>query len=104
MQGLELVKNLADLDRELAERVEETHRVADLRIKSAAAESERLLAEAEVQILQMAEASRTWIAEESARLAEDAHKRAAAEQERLRRQAAPNLERAVKFILTKVMP
>ncbi len=84
MQGLKLIKNLAELDRELAEKVEETRRSADLRIKSAEAESQRLLAEAEAQIRRMEKESRTQIAAASARLAEDARQRAAAEQERLR--------------------
>ena len=67
MQGIELIKNLAELDRELAEKVEETRQSVEHRIKSAEAESQRLLAEAEAQIRQMEEASATRIAEESAR-------------------------------------
>ena len=104
MQGFELIKNLAELDRELAEKVEETRRSADLKIKSAEAESRRLLAEAEAQILQMEEVSRTHIAEAGTKLAEDASQRAAAEQERLRSQAMANLVRAMEFILSRVMP
>ncbi|MHB8069199.1 MAG: V-type ATPase subunit subunit G family protein, partial [Desulfobaccales bacterium] len=42
MQGLELIKNLAELDQQLAAKVEETHRVAAQRIKSAEEESKRL--------------------------------------------------------------
>ena len=52
----------------------------------------------------MEEVSRTQLAEESARLAEDGRQRAAAEQERLRDQAMPNLDKAVAFILSEVMP
>ena len=101
MQGIELIKNLAELDRELAEKVEETRQLAEHRIKSAEAESQRLLAEAEAQIRQMEEASATQIAEASARTGRGRPRRALAEQERLRSQAVPNLERAVEFILSR---
>ena len=104
MQGLELIKNLAELDRELAERVEETRGAADQRIKDAEAEGQRLLAEAEAQIRQMSEVSRAQIAQEGANLGEDASKRAEAEKERIRSQALPNLDRAVAFILSEVIP
>jgi vacuolar-type H+-ATPase subunit H len=104
MHGIELIKNLAVLDRELADKVEETRQSVEHRIKSAEAESQRLLAEVEAQILRMEDASATRIAEESARIAADAHARAAAEQERLRSQAIPNLDRALEFILIEVMP
>jgi vacuolar-type H+-ATPase subunit H len=104
MQGLELIKNLAELDQELAEKVEETRRSAEDRVNRAEAESQRLLDEAEAQISRMTEEARTQMAEVNASLTKDAHQRAAAEQERLRRQAVPNLDRAVAFILSKVMP
>jgi vacuolar-type H+-ATPase subunit H len=104
MHGIELIKNLAELDRELAGKVEETRQSVEHRIKSAEAESQRLLAEVEAQIRRMEDASATRIAEESARIAADAHARAAAEQERLRSQAIPNLDRALEFILIEVMP
>jgi vacuolar-type H+-ATPase subunit H len=104
MQGLELIKNLAELDQELAEKVEETRRSAEDRVNRAKVESQRLLDEAEAQIRRMAEVSHTHMAEVSARLTEDARQRAAAEQERLRSQAVPNLDRAVAFIFSKVMP
>ena len=95
---------MPSLDRELAEKVEETRRSVDHRIKSAEAESQRLLAEAEAEIRQMAEAAATRIAEENARIAATAHASAEAEKERLRSQAIPNLERALEFILKEVMP
>jgi vacuolar-type H+-ATPase subunit H len=104
MQGLELIKNLAELDQKLSEKVEEARRSADLRIDRAEAESSRLLDEAEAQIRQMEEGSRRHIAETTARLAEDARKRAAVEEERLRSQALQNLDRAVEFILSEVLP
>jgi vacuolar-type H+-ATPase subunit H len=104
MPGLELIKNLAELDRELTEKVAGAHWSAEQRLKRAEAESQRLLAEAEAQIRQMEEASRTHIAAASAKLAEDARQRAAAAQERLRAQGLANLEKAVAFILSEIMP
>jgi vacuolar-type H+-ATPase subunit H len=104
MPGLELVKNLADLDRELTEKVAEARRAADQQVKDAEAEAQRLLAEAEAQIRQWEEESRKQSAEENAWLVEATRNRAQEEKERLRSQALPNLERAVKFILTKVLP
>lgn len=104
MPGLDLIKNLAELDSELAERVEEARRAAGLRIKSAEAESQRLLTEAEAQVRRMEEASRARIAQERAKLEEDARARAAAEKERLCSQALPNLDRAVALVLSEVMP
>jgi vacuolar-type H+-ATPase subunit H len=104
MQGLELIKNLAEIDRDFAEKVEETRRLAEHRIKRAEEESKRLLDDTEAQIGQMEKASRTRIAEESAELAEDARIRAVREKERLHSQAVPNLDKAVEFILSEVMP
>jgi vacuolar-type H+-ATPase subunit H len=104
MQGQELIKHLAELDGELGDKLEEARRSAADRIKGAEEESRRILAEAETQIGQMQEASQTRIAGERSKLAQEARTRIAAEQEGLRRQAEPNLERVVEFILSKVMP
>ena len=102
--GFELVKDLADLDRRLAEKVAEAHRAADQQIKDAAAESERLLAEAEDQIRRLEEEARQQRAEEDARVAEAARTRAEEEKAALRSQALPNLPSAVAFILSRVLP
>jgi vacuolar-type H+-ATPase subunit H len=104
MQGIELIKNLAELDEELSAKVEEARLTADGKIKSAEAESARLLAEAEAQIRQMEEEAKTRMAEESAKLADDARTRAAAEKTGLRSRALPNLDRAVRFVLSEVLP
>jgi len=104
MQGLELIKYIADLDSDLAEKVAEARQVADQKIKSAEVESARLLAEAEAQVRVMDAEAKRWISEESARLAEDAHSRAAAEKTLLRSQGLPNLNRVVEFILSEVLP
>ncbi len=104
MQGFELIRNLAELDRQLTEKLEEARRSAGDRIKSAEEERKRILAEAEAQTRQMHEESRARIAEQSSKLAEEARSRAQAEKERLRQQAEPNLDRAVELILSKVLP
>jgi V/A-type H+/Na+-transporting ATPase subunit G/H len=104
MQGLELIKNLAEFDRALTTRLEEARRNADLRVKSAETVGERLLAEVDTQLRRMEEASRTQIAVECAKLAEDSRQRADAAQEHLRRQAGPHLEHAVQLILARVLP
>jgi vacuolar-type H+-ATPase subunit H len=104
MQGVELIKYIADLDGELAEKVAEARRAAEQKIKNAEVESARLLAEAEAQIRVMDAEAKRWISEESARLAEDAHSRAAAEKTLLRSQGLPNLNRVVEFILSEVLP
>jgi vacuolar-type H+-ATPase subunit H len=104
MQGVELIKYIANLDSELAEKVAEARRVADQKIKTAEVESTRLLAEAEAEIRMLEAETKRLISEESARLAEDAHSRAAAEKTLLRSQGLPNLNRVVEFILSEVLP
>jgi vacuolar-type H+-ATPase subunit H len=104
MPGLELIKNLAELDQQLAAKVEETRRVAAQRIKSAEEEGKRLLAEAEAQIQQMQEESRIRIAAASSKFAEEARALAATEKEHLVSQALPNIGRAVAFILSEIIP
>jgi len=104
MPGFELINSLAALEEKLAEKLEETRRSADQRIKNAEAESERLLAEAEAEIRRMEEVSRTRITDYRIELAEDARHRAAAEKTRLLNQALPNIPRAVAFILSEIIP
>ena len=92
MPGFELVKDLAELDRQLAEKVAEARRAADQKVKNAETEAQRLLAEAEAQIRQLEEEAAT-----AARRGQmpgwprRAHTRAEEEQEGLRSQALPNL-------------
>ena len=104
MQGLELIENLAKLDQDLAAKVEEAHRVAGQRVKTAEEESHHLLAEAETQVQQMEEDWRTRTAKARAELKAEAQAQAVEEKERLRSQALPNIDQAVAFILKKVMP
>ncbi len=104
MQGLELIKELAELDGKLSARVEEARRDAAERIKSAEDGSKRLEAEAEAQIRRMEEGLRTQIAKETSRLQEETQALIEKEKERLRRQALPHIDRAVAFILSEVIP
>ena len=104
MPGLELIKNLADLDRELAAKVAAARRDADRKIKDAEAEAQRLLAEAEAKIRRLEAEAGKERTEEDARVAEAARRRAAEEKDRLCSQARPHLEQAVQFILSKVLP
>jgi len=104
MQGDELVKDLADLDRELALKLEEALRSADQRIAGAEDKSRRILSEADIQIRRMEEAAKARITAEDEKLAAEAQARAEAEAARIRRQADSNIERAVRFVLSEVLP
>jgi vacuolar-type H+-ATPase subunit H len=102
--GNQLIANLAELDQKLTDQVEETRREADEKIRRARAESQRLKAEADQKVSKMQEAARERIAEETAKIKQEARSRAEKEQERLRSEARPQLDGAVKFVLSKVMP
>jgi V/A-type H+-transporting ATPase subunit G/H len=104
MPGFELVQDLADLDRDLSEKVAEARRSADQKIKDAQVEAKHLLSEAEAQIRGLQEQAQKQNAEENVRLLEAAGKRAEEEKERLRAQALPNLPSAVKFMLLRILP
>ena len=104
MQGTELVKNLAEVERELAERLNQARQSADDIIKNAEQERSRVLAEAEEQIQKEADASRTRIAEEKERILKDTKASAADQARSLREKAEKHVGRAVEFIVSKVMP
>ena len=104
MQGIELVKNLAELDRKLVEKLEEARRTAESRIASAQEKARHILNEAEIQIHQMEAASRIRITEEGKKLSEEAQARAEEEAARICRQADSKIERAVRFTLSEVLP
>jgi len=104
MQGIELVKSLAELDREFVRKLDEAHQTADGRIAGAQEKTRRILNEAEIQMRQMEEDAKARITEEGEKLAQEARARAEAETERIRRQAAPRIERAVSFLLSEVLP
>lgn len=104
MQGIELVKNLAELDRELVLKLEDAYETADRRIAAAQEKARRILDEAEIQIRQMEANSKTRIAETEKKLSQEAQARAEGEVAHIRRQADSNIERAVRFILSEVLP
>jgi vacuolar-type H+-ATPase subunit H len=103
-EGLELLKELAELERSLAERIEQARRSAEDKIKGAEEEGLRILAEAEAEIRQIADTSRARIVKNEGKTAEEARARAEAEAESIRRRAAPNIDRAVDYILSEVLP
>jgi vacuolar-type H+-ATPase subunit H len=104
MQGIELVHNLAELDRELVKELEEAHRTGERRIASAQEKARQILSEAEIRIHQMEQDSRSRITEEDKKLGAAAQARAAAEAARIGRQADSKIEHAVRFILSEVLP
>jgi vacuolar-type H+-ATPase subunit H len=104
MQGLDVVKDLAELERELAKKLDEAHRSAEQKIADAEEESRRILVKADAQIRLMADTWKARIAEESEKYAEDARVRGEAEAQRIREQAERNMDRAVDFILSEVLP
>jgi V/A-type H+-transporting ATPase subunit G/H len=104
MRGLGLVKDLAELERDLAQKLEEARRSAERGIKSAEEEAGRIMGEVEAQIRQLTDASEARIAEQEEKLAKEARKRAQEESRRIREQASPNLDRTVDFVLSEVLP
>jgi vacuolar-type H+-ATPase subunit H len=104
MQGAELLQNLAALDREFEKKLEEARRSADRRIANAQDKARRILKEAEIQIRQMQDASKVRITVQGEKLAAEAQTVADAEAERIRQQAEPNIEPAVSFVLSEVLP
>lgn len=104
MQGLDLVKDLAELERELAKKLDEAHRSAEQKVADAEEESQRILGEADAQIRLMADTWKARITEESEKYAEDARVRAETEAQLIHEQAERNMDRAVDFILSEVLP
>ena len=104
MQGLEMVKDLAGLERELAKKLDEARLSAEQRIAAAEEEARRISTEADAQINQLTDGLKARIAKETERFGEAARNRAEAEVTRIRRQADSNMDRAVDFVLSGVMP
>jgi vacuolar-type H+-ATPase subunit H len=104
VQGLDLVKDLAELERELAKKLDEAHQSAKQRVAGAEQEAQRILAEADAQIRVMADTWNARIAQENEKYTEDARVRAESEARRIREQAERNMDRAVDFILSEVLP
>jgi vacuolar-type H+-ATPase subunit H len=104
VQGLDLVKDLAELERELSKKLDEAHQFAKQRVAGAEQEAQRILAEADVQIRLMADTSKAQIAKENEKYIEGARVRAEGEAQRIREGAERNMDRAVDFILSEVLP
>jgi V/A-type H+-transporting ATPase subunit G/H len=104
MEGIGLLKDLAQLERKLKEKLDEAHRSVESRVTRAEEEARRILADAEGQISRMADASKAQMAEERESIAQESRKRAEAEARRIHEQAEPGIGRAVEFILSKVLP
>jgi vacuolar-type H+-ATPase subunit H len=104
MEGTSLLQDLARLEIELKERLEGARRSAESRIARAEEESRRILADAEGQIHRMTDVSKAQVAEECEKIAQESRKRAEMEARRIRDQAEPHMDRAVSFILSKVLP
>ena len=104
MDGFDLVKNLAERERELSGRLEEARRSAGERVKAAETEARRILAETEAEIGWLDEQSRTLAAEEGRKLAREAQERALKETEEIRKGAESRAARAVRFVIEEVLP
>jgi V/A-type H+/Na+-transporting ATPase subunit G/H len=104
MQATELVKNLAEVERELAERLNQARQSADDTIKKAEQERSRILAEADEQVRQETDASKARIAGENEKISRDTDACAAAQAQSLREEAEKHVDRAIEFIVSKVMP
>jgi vacuolar-type H+-ATPase subunit H len=104
VQGLELINHLAAAEHALSERMDQAR--VDARRTIAAAEQEhgRILAEAEAKVRQMEEESRIQILQRSAAVADEARRNAEQAADGLRKTAEAKMDRAVEFLLSKVMP
>lgn len=104
MQGTELVKDLAEIERDLAERLNQARQSADDIIKQAEQEKSRILAEADEQIQKEEDVSRARIAGENERVLKDTQASAEAQAQSLSDEARKHIDRAIEFIVSKVMP
>jgi vacuolar-type H+-ATPase subunit H len=104
MEGMDLLHNLAELERKLKEKLDEAHGSAEARVASAEKEARRILADAEDQIHRMTEVAKAEVAEECEKILQESRKNAEAEAQRIRDQAASRISAAVDFVLSKVLP
>ncbi len=104
MQGVELIKHLAEAEKALTTRLEQARESAARTIAAAEQEQRRILTEAEAQIHQMESESRMKMEMRCAGLASDARRSAEQVARKLRRQAEAKMDRAVEFLLSRVMP
>jgi len=104
MNGIELLQDLARLERELQEKLDEARAAAEARVAAAQDAVRRILAEAETEIGRLADASRARIAAECADIAQASKEGAETEKRRIQEQAQPGIDSAVAFVLRKVLP
>ncbi len=104
MQADEPVKILAEIETQLARKLDEARRSAGQTIAAAEQEAQHILTEADSQIRQMADTLKARIAEESEKYAGEAAGRAEAETRQIREQAERNIDRAVDYVLSEVLP
>jgi vacuolar-type H+-ATPase subunit H len=104
MEGKELLRDLAQLERELNEKLQNARHSAESRISRAEEEARHILADAEGQIHRMVSVSKAQVAEECESIAQESRKHAEAEARRILDQAEPRIGKAVEFIISKVMP
>jgi vacuolar-type H+-ATPase subunit H len=104
MDGAVLLQDLARLEMELKERLDGARRSAESRVARAEEESRRILADAETQTHRMSGVSKAQVAEECEKIAQESKNRAETESRRILDQAEPHMDRAVAFIVSKVLP
>jgi vacuolar-type H+-ATPase subunit H len=104
MEGIELLQDLARLERELKEKLEEARRSAKSRIARAEEEAGRILADAEAQIRRMTGVEKSQLKEECGNILQESRHRAEAEARSIREQAEPRMAKTVEFIISKVLP
>ena len=100
----ELVKDLAEIERELSRKLDEARQAAERRVAEAEEEARRILTDSDAEIRQMADTFRVRMAEEGEKIAGESNSRAEAEAEHIRQKAEQNIDRAVDFVLSEVVP
>lgn len=83
MEGTELLRDLAQLEEELKEKLKKARRSAEARISRAEEEARHILADADGQIRRMVSISKAEVAEECESIAKESRKRAEAEARRI---------------------
>jgi len=104
VQGLQLLKDLAELERKLAKKLDEARQSAEQRVTHAEEEAKRILDTANTETRKMSNALKEQIAQESERYAQEAQTLGKKEGQRIRQQSDPGIERAVEYVLSEVLP
>ncbi len=104
MEGFDIVNELAEIERELAKKLDEARRSAETRVAKGEEDARRILADADSKIREMEETLEARITREKEKRAQEAQAKAEAETQHIRQQADPNIDQAVKFLLSEIMP